>query len=81
MSLKDVPRVVEIKFPVHIMVRDVVSNDGRAMSTHIFEEGLRVTPNVYQNVLATVMKLWIEDVVPKRNCTGSHVQKNSKVAR
>ena len=57
---------MKTKIPVHIMVFGVVSSDGHVMSPHIFEEGLRVNQNVYQDVLATVVKPWIEEVAAGR---------------
>lgn len=66
------------------MLNGVVSNDGYVMPLHIFE-GLTLNQNVYQNVLETVVKPWIEEVAAgrkkkKRYCTGPYGKKSSKVA-
>lgn len=57
-NFKDVSRVMKTKFPVYIIVFGVVSCDGYIIPPHIFQKDLRVNQNVYQNVLATVVKPW-----------------------
>ena len=39
LPLKDVPKVMETKFPKTVMVSGVVSNEGDVMPPHIFEVG------------------------------------------
>lgn len=53
------------KLTFHIMVFGIVSNDGHVIPSHIFEEGLIVNPNVFQNILAVTVKPCIEVVAGK----------------
>ena len=48
---RDVPRVMETKFPATVMVFGVVSSEGHIMPPHIFEVGLKVNTKVYLDVL------------------------------
>lgn len=61
-SPEDVPRVMKTKFPVHLMVLSVVSNEGDVMPPHFIDEGLRMNQDMYQTILSTVVKPWIERV-------------------
>ena len=52
---RDVPRVMETKFPATVMVFGVVSSEGHIMPPHIFEVGLKVNTKVYLDVLKSVV--------------------------
>lgn len=54
------------------------------MPSHIFKEGLRLNQNVYQNVLMTLVKSWIEEFAARKPCsnklnTSSYDQNNLEV--
>ena len=55
---RDVPRVMETKFPATVMVFGVVSSEGHIMPPHIFEVGLKVNTKVYLDVLKSVVIPW-----------------------
>jgi inhibitor of nuclear factor kappa-B kinase subunit alpha len=57
---EDVPIVMHTKFPASIMVLGVVSSDGDVMPPHFFETGLRLNADKYIDVLATVVKPWMD---------------------
>lgn len=65
-SPKDVPRVMQTKFPVTIMVFGVVSSEGDVMPPHFFPEGLRLDTDGYIRVLTEVVKPWIDRVAAGR---------------
>ena len=44
---RDVPRLMETKFPATVMAFGVVSSEGYTMPPHIFEVGLKVNTKVY----------------------------------
>ena len=46
-SPKNVPRVMQTKFPATIMVLGVVNSEGDVMSPHFLAEGLRLDTNRY----------------------------------
>ncbi|XP_050072530.1 uncharacterized protein LOC126560618 [Anopheles maculipalpis] len=58
----DVPRVPQTKFPQPVMVFRCVSSEGDVMPPHIFPQGLRLNADGYIDLLATVVKPWIETV-------------------
>ena len=59
---EEVPIVMATKFPATVMVLGVVSNKGDVMPPHVFEAGLKVNTEVYLNVLATVVKPWMDGI-------------------
>ena len=63
---RDVPRVMKTKFPVTVMVCDVVSSEGHIMPPHIFEVGLKVNTKVYLDVLKSVVIPWCNQVAGDR---------------
>ncbi|KAL1115595.1 hypothetical protein AAG570_005885 [Ranatra chinensis] len=62
-STKDIPRVMQTKFPQTVMVLGCVSSEGDLMPPHFFREGLRLTSDGYVELLNTVVKPWIRRVV------------------
>ena len=52
---RDVPWVMNIKFPATVTVIGVVSNEGHVMPPHLFEVGLKVNTKVYLDVLKSVV--------------------------
>ena len=52
---RDMPRVMETKFPATIMVFGVVSCEGHIMPPHIFEVGLKVNTKVFLDVLKSAV--------------------------
>ena len=65
-SPKDVPRVMQTKFPATIMVFGVVSSEGDVMPPHFFADGLRLNTEGYIQVLSEVVKPWIDRVARGR---------------
>jgi AraC-like DNA-binding protein len=63
----NVPRVMSTKFPAHIMVLGVVSSEGHVMPPHFFEKGLKVTADVYIDVLERVVVPWMRAVANGRH--------------
>ena len=63
---RDMPSVMETKFPATVMVFGVVSNEGHIMPPHIFEVGLKVNTKVYPNVLKCVVIPWCNQVAGGR---------------
>ena len=55
MNNRDVPRVMNTKFPATVMVFGVVSNEGHIMPPHIFEVGSKVNTKVYLDMLKSVV--------------------------
>ena len=51
---RDVPSVLETKFPTTIMVFGVVSSEGHIMPPHIFEVGMKVNTKEYLDVLICI---------------------------
>ena len=68
---RDVPRVMKTKFPATVMVFGVVSSEGHIMPPHIFEVGLKVSTNVYLDVLKSVVILWCNQVAGGRPGCGN----------
>ena len=64
---RDVPRVVETKFPAMVIVFGVVSSEGHIMPPHIFDDGLKVNTKVYVDVLKSVVIPWCNQVVGGRS--------------
>ena len=52
---RDVPRVMETKFPATVIVFGAVSSEGHIIPPHIFEVGLKVNTKVYLDVLKSVV--------------------------
>lgn len=65
-SQKDIPRVMQTKFPQHVMVFGCVSSEGDVMPPHFFREGLRLNSDGYVELLNTVVKPWITRVANGR---------------
>ena len=63
---RDVSRVTKTKFPATVMVIGVVSSDGHIMPPHIFEVGLKVSTNVYLDVVTSVVIPWFNQVAGGR---------------
>jgi len=63
---KDVPRIMQTKFPATVMVFGVVSSEGDVMPPHIFPQGLRVNTEVYLDVLEHVVLPWIKNTIGDR---------------
>lgn len=63
---EDVPVVGRTKFPASLHVLLVISSEGDVMPPHFFEKGQTITKEVYQNVLANVVKPWMEQVAVGR---------------
>ncbi|KAL1132100.1 hypothetical protein AAG570_010058 [Ranatra chinensis] len=61
-STKDIPRVMQTKFPQTVMVFGCVSSKGDVMPPHLFQGGLRLTSDGYVELLNTVVKPWIRRV-------------------
>ena len=61
-STKDIPRVMQTKFPQTVMVFGCVSSEGDVMPLHFFQEGLRLNSDGYVELLNTVVKPWITRV-------------------
>jgi hypothetical protein len=62
----EVPIVIQMKFPVTVMVQGVVSNKGDMMPPHVFKASLRVNTDVYIDVLTNVVKPWMDGVAAER---------------
>jgi len=63
---KDVPIIARTKCPVNVHVLGVVSSEGDVMPLHFFKNKETVTKEVYVNVLANVVKSWMETVASGR---------------
>ena len=63
---RDVPRVMETKFPGTIIVFGVVSSESHIVPLHIFEVGLKVNTKVYLDVLKSVVIPWCNQVAGGR---------------
>jgi hypothetical protein len=57
---------MKTKFPLTVMVLEVVSNNGDVMPPHIFEASLRVNTEVYIDMLTNVVKPWMDGVTAGR---------------
>ena len=63
---RDVPRVMETKFPATVMVFGVVLSEGQIIPPHIFEVGLKVNTKVYLDVLKSLVIPWCNQVTGGR---------------
>lgn len=63
---KDVPRVMKTKFPATVMVFGAITSEGDVMPPHIFPQGLKVTTEVYIEVLESVVLPWIKEKLGDR---------------
>lgn len=63
---KEVPTVMHTKFPSTVMVLGVISNEDRVMPPHFFPQGLRINAAAYIEVLATVVRPWMEEIAQGR---------------
>ena len=63
---KDVPKVIQTKFPATVMVFGVVSSEGHIMPPYIFPKGLMVNTLEYLKVLEMYLMLWICKVAAGR---------------
>ncbi|EFN62830.1 hypothetical protein EAG_00300, partial [Camponotus floridanus] len=59
---EDVPVIARTKCPANVHVLGVVSSEGDVMPPHFFKNKETVTKEVYVNVLASVVKPWMETV-------------------
>ena len=66
MNNRDMPRVMKTKFPATVMVFGVVSSEDHIMPPDIFKVGLKVNPNVYLDVLKSVVIPWCNEVAGGR---------------
>ena len=66
LARSDIPRVQKTKFPATVMVLGVVSSEGHVMPPHIFEQGLKITTEVYLGVLEQVVVPWCQGVAGDR---------------
>ena len=62
MNNRDMPRVMQTKFPATVMVFGVVSSEGHIMTPHNFEVGLKVITKVYLDMLKCVVIPWCNQV-------------------
>ena len=63
---RDVPRVMNTKFPATVMVFGVVSSEGHIMPPHIFEVSLKVNTKVYLDELKSMVIPWCNQVAGGR---------------
>ena len=63
---KDVPKVMQTKFPAIVMVFGVVLSEGHIMPPYIFLKGLMVNTVEYLKVLEMQLLLWIRKVATGR---------------
>ena len=63
---KDVPKVMQTKFPATVMVFGVVSSKGHVMPPYIFPKGLMVNTVEYLKVLEMHLLHWIRKVAAGR---------------
>ena len=63
---RDMPRVMNTKFPATVMVFGVVSSEGHIMPPHIFEVSLKVNTKVYLDVLKSVVIPWCNQMAGGR---------------
>ena len=76
---KDVPRVMQTKFPATVMVFGIRSLDD-VMPLHVFPKGLRVNSDIYIELLKTKVLPWIKVAkdrswVWQQDCTLPHIRK------
>jgi len=77
---EDVPIIARTKGPAIVHVLVVVSSEGDVMPQHYFKNKETVTKEIYVNILASVVKPWMETVCVWKaiyfsagcRCTGSH---------
>ena len=60
-EVKPVPRT---KHPQGVMMLGVVGSDGKKMPPFFFDQGLKINQKVYENVLKTVVKPWLDATYP-----------------
>jgi len=63
---EDVPIIARTKCPANVHVLGVVSSEGDVMPPHFFKNKETVIKEVYVNVLASVVKPWMETVASGR---------------
>ena len=61
-----VPKIMRAKYPSHVMVFGVVSNEGDVMPPHFYEIGLRLNADRYIDMLRTVAIPWMKRVARGR---------------
>ena len=66
MNNRDVPRVMNTKFPATVMIFSVVLSEGHIMPPHIFEVDLKVNTKVYLDVLKSVVIPWCNQMAGGR---------------
>jgi len=62
--IEDVHPINQTKHPASVMVLGVVASDGSRMPPYFFPKGLKITTEVYLDVLKTVVKPWVESTFP-----------------
>ena len=83
---KDVPKVMQTKFPATVMVFGVFSSEGHVMLPYIFPKGLKVNTDEYLKVLEMHVLPWICKVAAGRPCVAKglgtlpHIKKNATLA-
>ncbi len=65
----ELPVVMRAKYPSHLMMLGVVSNEEDVMAPHIFESGFRLSAQDYLDVMCTDILLWIKCVAGGRPYT------------
>lgn len=65
-AIEEVPVVKHTKFPSSVMVLGVISSEGDVMPPFFFPKGLRVTAEIYQEVLRDVVKPWMDRIANGR---------------
>ncbi|CAE1306633.1 unnamed protein product [Acanthosepion pharaonis] len=56
----------DTKIPSSIMVLGIISSEGDIMPLFFFQKGLRVTAEIYQEVLRSVVKPWMDEIATGR---------------
>ena len=65
-SPENVPISMHSKYPAHVMVLGVVSNEGDVMSPIFFPDGLRLGAKEYIKLLTTKIKPWMDEMANGR---------------
>ena len=65
-DIEEIPVLKRTRFLSSVMVLGVISNQGHIMSPFVFPKGLRVTAEIYQDVLRSVVKPWMDKIADGR---------------
>ncbi|CAE1251709.1 unnamed protein product [Acanthosepion pharaonis] len=65
-DIEKVPIVKHTKFPSSVTVLGVISSEGCAMSPFFFQKSPSVTAEIYQEVLWSVVKPWMDEIAAGR---------------